>query len=289
MALEAAWDEVHGYQLEVYVSNDAIMLQLHDQTSKEEILSLVRSANLGDLLRRKLESSGYFGARFRENAGRALLLPRRKGNERMPLWLSRLRSQKLLSSVMRFHDFPILLETWRTCLRDDFDMDSLQRILGELESGIITCSETHTSSPSPMARSATWGQINRYMYLDDSMKSGKADNSKMSGGASMLRRDFIQDVIFTPALRPAVSESVIEQFELKRKRLIPGYSPETSRDLLDWVKERLLIPASEWERLLEMAHADHHIDRSAPWSPLLGRWSDSARPPPRNPCWQRWS
>jgi ATP-dependent helicase Lhr and Lhr-like helicase len=180
----------------------------------------------------------------------------------MPLWLSRLRSQKLLSSVMRFHDFPILLETWRTCLRDDFDMESLQRNLGELESGMITCSETHTRSPSPMARSATWGQINRYMYLDDSMRSGKA---------SMLRRDFIQDVIFTPALRPAVPERIIEQFELKRKRLIPGYSPETSRELLDWVKERLLIPASEWESLLEMAHADHHIDRSALLGPIAGK------------------
>jgi len=81
-----------GHEIETYVSNDCIMLQLPHETITDEILSLVTGTNLHDLLKNKLEGSGFFGARFRECAGRALLLPRRKVSERMPLWLSRLRS-----------------------------------------------------------------------------------------------------------------------------------------------------------------------------------------------------
>ena len=79
------------------------------------------------------------------------------------------------------------------------------------------------------------------MYMDDRMKSGKT---------SMLRSDLLHEVVFTPGLRPSVPAELVERFVLKMKRLTPGYSPETSGELLDWVKERVLIPASEWAQLL---------------------------------------
>jgi ATP-dependent Lhr-like helicase len=251
MALEAAWEARFGHRLEVYVSNDCILLLLLHDVSGEEILSLVTSANVQTLLKKKLEGSGFFGARFRECAGRALLLTRRKLNERLPLWLSRLRSQKLLDSVLRYEDFPILFEAWRTCFKDEFDLEALLKILAEMESGSIAWSEIHTGHPSPMAQSVTWQQINQYMYMDDEMRSGKT---------SMLRSNLLQDVLFSPELRPSVSRKLVRGFELKCKRLCPGYSPETSRDLLDWIKERLLLPQSEWESLMNAVRTDHGAD-----------------------------
>jgi ATP-dependent Lhr-like helicase len=259
MALEAAWEGRFGQEIETYVSNDCIMLQLPHDAGTEEILSLVTGMNLQALLKKKLEGSGFFGARFRECAGRALLLPRRRLSERMPLWLSRLRSQRLLGAVMGFEDFPILLETWRTCLKDEFDMESLLLVLTELEQGVITSSEAHTAYPSPMARALSWGQVNQYMYMDDRMRSGKT---------SMLRSDLLQEVVFTPGLRPSVPAEGVERFVLKLKRLAPGYSPETSRELLDWVKERVLVPASEWAQLLSTARSDHEIEEEAFLSPV---------------------
>jgi ATP-dependent helicase Lhr and Lhr-like helicase len=125
MALDAGWEARFGYRLELYVGNDCIVLQLPDRISGDELLSLVRSTAIESVLRTRLEGSGFFGARFRECAGRALLLPRAKFNERIPLWLSRLRSQKLLDAVLQYDDFPILLETWRTCIQDEFDVESL--------------------------------------------------------------------------------------------------------------------------------------------------------------------
>jgi ATP-dependent helicase Lhr and Lhr-like helicase len=259
MALEAAWEARFGHEIETYVSSDCIMLQLPHETTTDETLSLVTESNLHDLLKKKLEGSGFFGARFRECAGRALLLPRRKMSERMPLWLSRLRSQRLLSSVMGFEDFPILLETWRTCFKDEFDMESLLRVLTELEKGIIRSGEAHTAYPSPMARTLAWGQINQYMYMDDRMKSGKT---------SMLRSDLLQEVVFTPGLRPSIPRELVERFVLKMKRLSQGYSPETSGELLDWVKERVLIPVSEWAQLLSRVRSDHDIEEEAVLFPV---------------------
>jgi ATP-dependent Lhr-like helicase len=259
MALEAAWESRFGHQLEIYSTDDGIMLQLLHEAEAEDILSLVTCANVQDLLKKRIERSGFFGARFRECAGRALLLTRRKFNERMPLWLSRLRSQKLLDAVLPHEDFPILLEAWRACLRDEFDVEALLRVLSEVESGSIRCTETRTTHPSPMARSVTWPQINQYMYMDDQMRSGKT---------SRLRRDLIRDVIFTPELRPAVSSELARAFEQKRMRLAEGYSPDTSQDLLDWVKERLLIPLIEWRSLLAAIRRDHEVDVETILSPI---------------------
>ncbi len=119
------------------------------QAVKNLSFSLVTSANFSGLIRKKLEDSGFFGARFRECAGRALLLTRRQLNERMPLWLSRLRSQRLLESVLQYEDFPILLEAWRTCLKDELDLEGLAKVLAELESGITHLVGSSYRSPEP--------------------------------------------------------------------------------------------------------------------------------------------
>jgi ATP-dependent Lhr-like helicase len=251
MALDAAWEGRFGHRLDLFVSDDCIVFQLPHEIAAEEILSLVGSTQVESLLRSRLEGSGFFGARFRECAGRALLLPRGRFNQRIPLWLSRLRSQKLLEAVMKYGDFPILLEAWRTCMQDEFDLEALKRVLMELDSGAISWTEVRTDLPSPFAQSEGWRQINQYMYMDDSPRADKV---------SKLRDSLLREVVFNAGLRPTVSREVIEQFELKRKRLSPGYSPQTSRDLLDWAVERLAIPEGEWDELLEAIRRDHGLD-----------------------------
>lgn len=254
MALEAAWEDRFGYRPELYPGNDSIMLQLPHDADGDEILSLVTRLNFSALIRKRLEGSGFFGARFRECAGRALLLPAGRINERMPLWLSRLRSQRLLESVLQYEDFPILLEAWRSCLQDDLDLEGLAEVLADLESGIITRSEAHTAHPSPMAQSVSWPQINRYMYMDDQPATGKG---------SKLRSDLLHEIVSMPELRPAISIESARGFESKRLRLSPGYSPDSAGDLIEWVKERLLVPDSEWESLLGAMRRDHGLESDA--------------------------
>ncbi len=239
MALDAAWEQRFGERLEIFPGNDCVVLQLAHPIKPEEILTLVKADTVEEFLRMRLEGSGFFGARFRECAGRALLIIKNKINQRMPLWMNRLRSQKLLEGILKYDDFPILLETWRTCLQDEFDLDGLKQVLEELEAGEITWSIAYTSRPSPFASGLTWNQVDKYMYQLDQPAST----------TSALRNNLLQDVVFNPELRPQIPQNIVSLFEEKRQRLFTGYAPQSGRDLVDWVKERILIPVSEWKQL----------------------------------------
>jgi len=246
MALEAAWVKRFGEAPEIFPGNDAIVVQLPHQVAPQEILSLVPAGQVEDLLKAQLEKTGFFSARFRECAGRALLVIRNKINQRMPLWMTRLKSKKLLENVLQFEDFPILLETWRTCLKDEFDIEHLQVLLQEIETGDITWSTSHTSRPSPFAAAMAWNQINQYMYRED---EGASDSSSLGS-------DLVRDLVFSPGLRPVISMNLVKEFEIKCQRLAPGYAPTTARDLTDWVKERIAIPFNEWQALLDRTRQD---------------------------------
>ena len=261
MALSAAWEARYGHRLEFYVGNDSLAILLPHEIRGEQLLSLLESRRMEDLLRVRLEGSGFFGARFRECAGRALLLERSRWGERMPLWMSRLQSQKLLDAVLPLGDFPILLETWRTCLQDEFDLQSLKKLLQELESGGITWTEVKTTHPSPFAGSDWWRQVNQYMYMDDRPPSDKV---------SRLPGSLIREITLQPGLRPTISPEIVGRFESKRQRLSPGYSPASGRELLDWAVERLLIPWGEWGRLLQAMQRDHNVDPGS----LVDEWKE---------------
>lgn len=243
LALDAAWEERFGHRADVYVNNDCVVVSVSEETPVDEVFRLVSASNVEDLLRRRLEDSGFFGARFREAAGTALLITRQKAGQRLPLWLSRMRSKKLLDSVKRYPDFPIALEAWRSCLKDEFDMESLKQVLSELEQGVTDISYVRTSVASPFASSVAWRQINdRYMYDTDDPLGGKASD---------LREDLIRSIAFDEGLRPTVSRSIIDEFEFKRQRLAPGYGPTDELELKEWLRDRIALPEEEWNRLLE--------------------------------------
>ncbi|MCP4346922.1 MAG: ATP-dependent helicase, partial [Desulfobacterales bacterium] len=259
MALAAAWEEQYKYPLEVFPDDDCILIMLPHNFNAGDILNLVSSENVETLLRGKLEKTGFFGAKFRENAGRALLLPKASFKKRMPLWLNRLRSKKLMDAVKPLTDFPILLETWRTCLRDEFDLENLKLLLDEIADGHICISETKTTIASPFTSNLIWQQTNKYMYEDDTPGPGKT---------SSLNEELLREVVMSSRLRPRIPENLIQMLDRKLKRTAPGYAPGSPVDLLDWVKERLLIPGNEWQELILAVERDHGIIREELLFPL---------------------
>ncbi len=122
LAMEAAWKNRFGHAPTIFPTNEAVTILSLQTIESDDIMSLVVARDVDVLIRERLETTGLFGARFRECAGRALLLPRERFSQCMPLWLVRQQSQRLLDALGRFDDFPILLETWRTGLQDDFDL-----------------------------------------------------------------------------------------------------------------------------------------------------------------------
>jgi len=250
IALSQAWEDHHGYPLHVFFDDDCIILNLPHSFSASDILHQVTPENLKVLLRKKLEKTGLFGARFRENAAIALLLPRKSFKKRMPLWLNRLRSKKLLEAVLPFDDFPILAETWRTCYHDNFDIQHLNLLLDEIRQGLIAVTETITHVPSPFTSNVLWQQVNKLMYEDDTPSDSKS---------SKLRQDILNELVYISELRPGIPQTIIDEFTQKRHQTYPGYSPSNADDLLDLLKDRWIIPENEWIEILNAIHQDYQV------------------------------
>jgi ATP-dependent Lhr-like helicase len=128
---------------------------------------LPRSDEVEEQVTRQLGSTAMFAARFRENAARALLLPRRRPDRRTPLWMQRRRAADLLSVAAQYPAFPLLLETYRECLRDVFDLPGLVSILADIERRAIGVHTVDAVRPSPFAASLMFAYTGTFLYEGD--------------------------------------------------------------------------------------------------------------------------
>ncbi len=173
MALGRRVRERLGIEVQVQTTDDGLMLRLPDMGAAPP-LDAIRSLSVEEAERLVLEevgASSLFGARFRMNAARALLLPRGNPRRRMPLWLQRLKAGDLLQAVNEYPSFPILIETYRDVLQDAFDMAGLRDVLARLASGAITIRTVETQIPSPFAASLQFGFVIDHMYGDDAPRA----------------------------------------------------------------------------------------------------------------------
>src|SRR5690242_16114827 len=130
LAVGARLRESLGLETQAIWSDDGIAIHLPDADAPPPIDEvLLDPGEIEDLVTQELGDTALFGARFRENAGRALLIPRRRPGERTPLWQQRLKAQSLLQVARRYPAFPVVLETYRECLQDVFDLPALKGLL----------------------------------------------------------------------------------------------------------------------------------------------------------------
>ncbi len=172
LALAARLRESLGLEANTIWSDDGIALHLPDADAAPSLEDvLVDPAELEALVVAELGGTALFGARFRENAGRALLIPRRRPGERTPLWQQRLKAQALLQVARRYPDFPVVLETYRECLQDVFDLSSLRRLLADLQARRVDVVAVETPTASPFASSLLFDYVATYMYEDDTPRA----------------------------------------------------------------------------------------------------------------------
>lgn len=239
LAFQTAYENRYGRHIETSSSNDIIYMGA--VVDPEDIRTLLYPEELEKLLRENLERSNYFGARFRENAGIALLLPRFNRMKRMPLWLTRERSKRLFDAIRKYDDFPLLVETWRSCLTDDFDLNALRMLIDELRTGSIDIAAVKTAKVSPFSSSMKWQVTNTKLYQDD---------TPYQAGASSVNPDIIKSVVHSETTRPPVKKNALDTFLPRLQRTAPGYAPSTALELMEWVKERVCIISVEWDELL---------------------------------------
>ena len=208
LALSARIRDVFGLEADAIWSDDGIIVHLPDADDPPGAeLVLVEPDEAEDLVVAELGASALFGARFRENAARSLLIPRAYPGRRTPLWQQRLKAQSLLEVARRYPQFPVILETYRECLRDVLDVPGLTDLLRRLHTRELALVEVETQTASPFASSLLFDYVATYMY------EGDTPAAERRAVALALDRDLLRELLGQEELRDLIDPGALEQVE----------------------------------------------------------------------------
>jgi ATP-dependent helicase Lhr and Lhr-like helicase len=208
LALSARIRDELGLESDAIYSDDGIIVHLPDAEEPPGAeLFMLEPDEIEDRVVAELGASALFGARFRENAGRSLLIPRARPGKRTPLWQQRLKSQSLLEVAKKYGDFPVVLETYRECLRDVLDVPGLIDLLTKLHRRELTLVEVETATASPFASSLLFDYVATYMY------EGDTPNAERRAAALSLDRDLLRELLGQDELRDLIDPGALESVE----------------------------------------------------------------------------
>jgi ATP-dependent Lhr-like helicase len=230
LAVVARVREETGADVEALWTDDGFVVRFPEtDTPPDTALVLPPAEEVEGLVIRQLGASALFAARFREVAGRALLLPRRRAGARTPLWQQRKRAADLLAVAARYGSFPALLEAYRECLRDVFDMPALVDVLRQVGTRAIHVATVDSQVPSPFASSLLFGYVASFLY------DGDAPLAERRAQALSVDHTQLRELLGDAELRELLDPGVIEQYERQLQHLDERYharSADAVHDLL---------------------------------------------------------
>jgi ATP-dependent Lhr-like helicase len=208
LGIEARIRDRLGFEVQCIWSDDGIVVRLPEADEAPPVDSVILDpSEVDDLVVAQVGSSAVFAARFRDNAARALLLPRRRPGSRTPLWQQRQRAADLLAVASQYGSFPILLETYRECLRDVFDLPALVSLMSAVRDRTVRVVGIDTRIPSPFASSLAFSYVANFMY------EGDAPLAERRAQALTLDRQMLADLLGADELRDLIDPSALAGLE----------------------------------------------------------------------------
>ncbi len=197
-----------GPDVEAMWADDGFVLRFPDADAAPDadLLLLDAEEATGHVLR-QLGGTALFAAKFRESAARALLLPRRRAQGRAPLWQQRKRAYDLLAVASRYASFPMLLEAYRECMRDVFDMPAFLETLRAVEKRGIRVHVADTRTPSPFASSLLFSYVANYIY------DGDAPLAERRAQALSVDQDQLRELMGDADLRELLDPDAMAEVE----------------------------------------------------------------------------
>ncbi|HSO35889.1 MAG TPA: DEAD/DEAH box helicase, partial [Labilithrix sp.] len=231
--------------IEAVATDDGIVFRVPGGEEPPPVDLLFPSPDeIEDIVTRELGSSSLFAARFREAAARALLLPRQHVGKRTPLWAQRKRAADLLAVAQQYPSFPIVLETYRECLRDAFDLPALIDVLRAVESRKIRVTTVDLTTRSPMAASLLFSFIGSFIY------DGDAPAAERRAQALTIDHAQLRELLGETELRKLLDADVVLEHERQLQRLDrPLRHADALHDLLLWLGD---LTADEIRRRAEI-------------------------------------
>ncbi len=230
MALEAKLRRSGEAEVETLWSDDGIVIRVPEREHPPDAADLLpEPEEIEGLVVQALGGTSLFAAHFREAAGRALLLPRRRPGQRTPLWMQRKKAQDLLQVAARYPAFPIVLETFRECLRDVFDLAGLVAVARRVRRRDIRLVTVDTRAPSPFSASLLFGYVANYLY------DGDAPLAERRAQALAVDQAQLRELLGEAELRELVDGDALGELELRLQCLGEGRratGPDRVHDLL---------------------------------------------------------
>jgi ATP-dependent Lhr-like helicase len=220
-----------GLDVETMWSDDGFVVRFPETDAPPDTaLMLPASDEVEALVVRQLGATAMFAAKFREAAARALLLPKRKPGGRSPLWQQRKRAADLLAVASRYGSFPMLLEAYRECLRDVFDIPSLVETLRRVEAREVKAATVDSSMPSPFAAALLFSYVANYIY------EGDAPLAERRAQALAIDQAQLRELLGEAELRELLDADAVDAVERQLQQLDPAHHART----IDGVHDLLL-------------------------------------------------
>ncbi|WP_433511157.1 Lhr family helicase [Nonomuraea sp. CA-143628] len=237
LAINRRLRERYGLDVQAVHSDDGIVLRIPDTLAEPPTdVAAFDAEEIERIVTEELGGSAMFASRFRECAGRALLLPRRTPGRRSPLWQQRQRAAHLLGVASQYASFPIVLETMRECLQDVFDVPGLVTLMRDIAARRVRVVEVETSQASPFATSLLFHYIGAFMY------EGDAPLAERRAQALALDMTLLAELLGEADLRELLDPDVISDTERELARL--DRPLRDAEDLADLLRSHgpLLVP-----------------------------------------------
>jgi ATP-dependent Lhr-like helicase len=228
MAAAAKIREERGVDVETLWGDDGFVVRFPDVDEPPDVRLLLPDPEEAQaLVVRQLGATALFAAKFRENAARSLLLPKRRPGMRAPLWQQRKRAADLLAVASRFGSFPVLLETYRECLRDFFDIPALVSTLTDIRSRKVRVTTVDSEKPSPFAAALLFSYVASFLY------DGDAPLAERRAQALTVDETQLRELVGDADLRELLDADSIETLERELQRLDPRYRASSADGLHD--------------------------------------------------------
>ena len=207
LALSARIRDEFGLESDAIWSDDGIIVHLPDadEPPGAELVLVEPDAGGGPGGARSCRRPRCTGRASARTPRAPCCCPRAYPGKRTPLWQQRLKAQSLLEVAKRYGQFPIVLETYRECLRDVLDLPGLEQLLRGLHSRELSLVEAETQRASPFASSLLFDYVATYMY------EGDTPNAERRAAALSLDRDLLRELLGQEELRDLIDAEALEE------------------------------------------------------------------------------
>lgn len=197
-----------GIEIQMLYNDSGILFRCSDvERLPLDIVHNLSIETAQQIILEEIPSSPLFGALFRQNAERAMLLPKGLPGKRRPFFLQRLKAADLLQIVKRYSDFPIVIETMRECLNDVLDFEHFKELLHKILNGEIHIHTVQTETPSPFASSVLFEFAAVYMYKWDTPKTMQQQQ------AATLSRELLAEVVELDSVKTVLRDDAVKKVE----------------------------------------------------------------------------